>query len=161
MFLVCFVCLFIAFQGHTWDIWTFPGEGLNKSYSLMTQAQQHQISIVSVAYTTAHVNARCLTHWARPGIKPTSSWVLVGLVSTEPQREHSDLGTCLKVDGLKGYTDMTSNSTCTVYWKNLKKEKKNYPLHTSSVKWRWWHLAELWDLEGDPWPGFGLLQNPW
>ena len=25
------------------------------------------------------------THWARPGIKPTSSWILVGFVTTEPQ----------------------------------------------------------------------------
>ena len=28
---------------------------------------------------------RSLTHWARPGIKPTSSWLLVGFVSTAPQ----------------------------------------------------------------------------
>ena len=29
-----------------------------------------------------------LTHWARPGIEPKSSWVLVGFVTTEPQWEH-------------------------------------------------------------------------
>ena len=28
-----------------------------------------------------------LTHWARPGIKPTSSWTLVRFVTTEPQCE--------------------------------------------------------------------------
>ena len=33
-----------------------------------------------LAYTTAHCNARSLTHWARPGIKPESSWILVGFV---------------------------------------------------------------------------------
>ena len=32
-------------------------------------------------YTTAHGNARCLTHWARPGIKPTTSWLPVGLIN--------------------------------------------------------------------------------
>ena len=30
---------------------------------------------MSVTYTTAHSNARSLTHWLRPGIKPASSWV--------------------------------------------------------------------------------------
>ena len=28
-----------------------------------------------------------MTYWARPGIEPTSSWILVGFVSTAPQRE--------------------------------------------------------------------------
>jgi len=40
-----------------------------------------------VTYTTAHSNTRSLTHWARPGIKPTSSWILVGFVTIEPWRE--------------------------------------------------------------------------
>ena len=35
----------------------------------------------SATYTTAHGNARSLTHWARPGIKPTISWFLVGFVN--------------------------------------------------------------------------------
>ena len=32
-------------------------------------------------------NAGSLTHWARPGIEPSSSWIWVGFVTTEPQRE--------------------------------------------------------------------------
>ena len=32
-------------------------------------------------------NTRSLTHWARPGIKPATSWFLVGFVSTVPWRE--------------------------------------------------------------------------
>ena len=39
------------------------------------------------AYTRVHGNARSLTHWARPGTEPTSSWMLVRFVSTEPQQE--------------------------------------------------------------------------
>ena len=35
----------------------------------------------------SHSNARSLTHWARPGIEPTSSWFLVGFVSAAPQWE--------------------------------------------------------------------------
>ena len=35
----------------------------------------------------SHSNARSLTHWAQPGIEPTSSWTLVGIVTAEPQWE--------------------------------------------------------------------------
>jgi len=41
----------------------------------------------SATYTTAHGNAKSLTHWVRPGIKPSSSWILVGFVSAAPQQE--------------------------------------------------------------------------
>ena len=41
----------------------------------------------SVTYTAAHNNARSLTLWARPGIKPGSLWILVGFISAEPQWE--------------------------------------------------------------------------
>ena len=36
---------------------------------------------ISSTYTTAQGNARTLTHRVRPGIKPTSSWMLVGFVT--------------------------------------------------------------------------------
>ena len=36
-----------------------------------------QSELYLLAYTTAHSNAGFLTHWARPGIEPTSSWMLV------------------------------------------------------------------------------------
>ena len=42
---------------------------------------------MSVTYTTAHGNPRSLTYWSRPGIEPTSLWILVGFVTAEPQRE--------------------------------------------------------------------------
>ena len=35
----------------------------------------------SVTYTTAHVNTGSLTHWARPGIKPASSWMQIRSVN--------------------------------------------------------------------------------
>ena len=38
------------------------------------------IPVPSVTYTTGHSNW-ALTHWARPGTKPTSSWMLVGFVN--------------------------------------------------------------------------------
>ena len=41
----------------------------------------------SSVHTTAHSNAGSPTHWARPGIEPASSWILVGFISTVPQWE--------------------------------------------------------------------------
>ena len=41
----------------------------------------------SVTYSTAHDNARSLTHWVGPGIKPTTSWFLVRVFSAAPWRE--------------------------------------------------------------------------
>ena len=34
-----------------------------------------------MTYTTADSNAKSLTHWARPGIKPSSLWILVKIHS--------------------------------------------------------------------------------
>ena len=46
-----------------------------------------QFQATSVTYTTAHGNARFLTHWARPGIKYASLWILVRFISDAPQWE--------------------------------------------------------------------------
>ena len=37
---------------------------------------------MSANYIIAHVNTRSLTHWARPGIEPTSSWFPFGFIYT-------------------------------------------------------------------------------
>ena len=34
-----------------------------------------------------HTNAGSLTHWARPGITPASSWMLAGSLTTKPRQE--------------------------------------------------------------------------
>ena len=62
--------------------------GLNQSYSCWPtpQPQQRQIRATSETFTTAQGNIGSLTHWARPGIKYMSSWILVGFVSTAPQQ---------------------------------------------------------------------------
>ena len=80
----------LFFGLHLWHM-EVPRLGVKsyQSYSCrpMPQPQQHQIRAVSAAYTTAYGNARSLTHWARPGIEPASSWILVRFISAEPQRE--------------------------------------------------------------------------
>ena len=47
----------------------------------MPEPEQCQIWAVSVTHTRAHGNTRSLTHWARPGIEPSTSWFLVGFIS--------------------------------------------------------------------------------
>ena len=49
------------------------------------QPQQQWIRAMSANYTTSCGNAGSLTHWARPEIEPTSSWILVRFVTAEPQ----------------------------------------------------------------------------
>ena len=63
--------------------------GLNWSCSCRPtpQPQQCHIWAASATYTTTHGNARSLIHWARSGIEPSSSWILVRFVSTAPQQE--------------------------------------------------------------------------
>ena len=40
-----------------------------------------------MTYTTPHGNSGSLTHWVKPEIEPTSSWILVGFCLAEPQQE--------------------------------------------------------------------------
>ena len=86
VFSFLFVGLFLSFGGHTCGIWRFPGEGSNRSYSCwpMPEWEQCQILAMSETYTTAHHNAGLWIYWARPGIKPTTSWFLVRFISTTP-----------------------------------------------------------------------------
>ena len=53
----------------------------------MPQPQQFRIQAMSVTDTTAHSNVGSWTHWARPGIEPASLWILVRLVTAQPQQE--------------------------------------------------------------------------
>ena len=64
-----FIYLFSLFRGCTCGTWKFPG----------------WIRAAAAGLHHSHSDARSFTHWARPGIEPTSSWILVGLVTTEPQ----------------------------------------------------------------------------
>ena len=47
-----------------------------------------QIGAAAAGLHHSHSNAGSLTHWARPGIKPASFWILVGFITTEPWWEH-------------------------------------------------------------------------
>ena len=47
----------------------------------MPQPQCCGIPATSATYTTAHSCGWSLTHWVRPEIEPSSSWILVGFVN--------------------------------------------------------------------------------
>ena len=47
----------------------------------------HVIGATPASLHHSHCNTRSLIHQARPGIEPTSSWILVRFISTEPQWE--------------------------------------------------------------------------
>ena len=66
------------FLSHTCSTWTFLGQKSNRSCSCWPRRQprQYWIQAASATYPVACGNTRSLTHWARPGIEPTSSWIL-------------------------------------------------------------------------------------
>ena len=83
-----FVCLFLLFRAIPKAHGSSQARGQTSYRCRPTpQPQQHRIRAASGTYTTAHDNAAgSPTHWARPeGIGPTSSWILIGFVSTVPQ----------------------------------------------------------------------------
>ena len=81
---------FCSLGPHPWHM-KVPRLGVKSSYSCQPtpqpQPQHHRIRTAFGTYTTAHSNTRSLTHRARPGIEPATSWLLVGSVSAAPQRE--------------------------------------------------------------------------
>ena len=46
-----------------------------------------RVGAVAASLSQSHSNARSLTHWARPGIEPTTSWFIVRFISAAPWRE--------------------------------------------------------------------------
>jgi len=84
--------------------------GSNQSYSCwpMPQPQKHGIWAASVTYITADGNTESPTHWVRPGIKPASSCILVGFVSSETQHELQDAVKTVEMatQGLEHYINL-------------------------------------------------------
>lgn len=67
--------IFYFFNSSTWDIWTFPGQVYNQSYSCKPVPQAWQCGIWP-NYTAACGKTGFLTSWARPRIEPTLSGTL-------------------------------------------------------------------------------------
>ena len=78
---LCIIIFFFLYilGPHPWHM-EVPRLGVQSVWPL-PEPQQCQIWAASATYTTAHGHARSLTHWARPGIEPATSWFLVGFVN--------------------------------------------------------------------------------
>jgi len=89
---VCFVFL-VFLEPHMWHM-EVPRLAVKSELQLPAYATATASQDPSrvCTYTTAHGNTGSLTHWARPGIKPASSWTLVGFVSAEPRLELPIIG---------------------------------------------------------------------
>ena len=70
-------------------IWKFPGWESTQSCSCQPTPQPQQCGIWAMSQPTSwpKVMPDPLIYWARPGIEPTSSWILVGFATAEPQWE--------------------------------------------------------------------------
>ena len=90
LYIQCFIYLFIYFLFRATQVanGSSPATGqIRAAANGLCHSHSKAIWAASVTYTTAHANARYLTHWARLEIKPTPSWILVRFVTAEPQRE--------------------------------------------------------------------------
>jgi len=74
---IIFVFFFFLGQ-YLWHM-EVPSPGVKLELQLQAYATATlDLSHRSVTYITACANTEFLTHWGRPGIKSTSSWILVG-----------------------------------------------------------------------------------
>ena len=78
-----------------------------------SQARELQLP----AYITAHCNARSLTHWARPGIESTFSWILVRFLT-----RWATIGTPL---GCFQRVNMPSKNEDLTLWKIFKNDSEH------------------------------------
>ena len=62
-----------------------PRPGIESELQMGPVPQQEWIWATSVIYAAAKGNARSLTHWAQPGIRPTSSETKLDPWPAEPQ----------------------------------------------------------------------------
>ena len=76
VFFVCLFCWFVLFFALRVPPMAYGG----------SQARG-QIRATAAGLRHSHRNARSLTHWARPVIKPATSWFLVRFISIVPWRE--------------------------------------------------------------------------
>ena len=74
-----------------------------------------ELDLQLLAYTTAHGSTGFLTHWVRPGMELASSWVLVGFVTTEPQRELLEWPLDVK-SALERVLDFKSSCSAILMW---------------------------------------------
>ena len=150
----CFV--FLPFLGlHSWHMEVSRlGSNRSCSHRPMPEPQQCGIRATSATYTTAHINAESLTHWARPGMEPGPSWFLVGFVNHCTTRElvvvvDATKMTSKRASWLYQYSEHSQpgkvkagSSPLTKFW------TRTIGIQRTNLKYSFWFLVsnyELWD----------------
>ena len=108
-----YLSFFFLFYFFSFKKFKFSGLWLNQSCSCwpMPQPQQHRIRVASVTYIAARGMPDPLTHWVRSGIKPASSFKLVGFlirratVGTPEEDIYLEARLCLVIIKSYGITD--------------------------------------------------------
>ena len=120
--------------------------GLHHSHS-----NRSRVLATSMTYTTAHGNARSLTHDGRPGIKPASSWILVSFFTPEPWWELPGIsldagfstmtimfqqpqGRILASEGKLKWLQLTPRGWAMLLWESLRKEECQWGAFSSWEK---------------------------
>ena len=129
-FYYLFIYLFVFSAPHPM---TYGGSQARGRIRATPQPQQRGIQAESATYTTAHSNAGSLTHWERQEIKPVSSWMLTGFVSTEPCWELPFLFLKLSIQNLIFKYLM-------IWKKHIKWKKAKY-----KIIYTMWYKKNLWD----------------
>ena len=140
----CFVlfCLFVISLGRSRGIWRFPGWGSNRSCSHWPTPESQQCRIRATSVTTFHSKAGSLTHGARPGIEPTTSWFLVRYVCAAPPREllYNDFKFLLlmasQVDPCSAPLPQSQIPPATASWSPGAGRSQWLPLASSPEPWR-------------------------
>ena len=104
---------------------------------------QCRIRAAYATYTTAHSNASSLTHWARPGIEPSSTWILIGFFSTA-QQELPEALPLIKANYQTG-PHPAVGSRLHLWWEGQRRPCRPLkPWHTGCSSWK---LSRTWS----PW----------
>jgi len=96
----------------------------------------------------SHSNTESLTHWARPGIEPASSWMLVGFITAEPRWELWD-----RSFFKKSKKDNTRHQLYIIFFKERKKERKE------GTKERVVMMRATGEIEGILWINYTLIKK--
>ena len=83
-----FCVITFHFSGlHLWHLEVPRLRVESEFHQMPTYTQPQQYHIRATFASDAYSSAGSLTHWARPEIEPSSSWILVRFVNHEPQQE--------------------------------------------------------------------------